>query len=299
MSFMRSIQLYGSILKVSLWNLRKRPFLFKPFFYLALVEFFGLICIYFAPQWPLRILMEKPLKAFFGERALHFPFNLLVLPVVFRKWQAFASVFFGSLFTGVAISMLNQKEKKMSHRFMLNLKIAFHRYFSLLAYGAVIFLLIFLFERYTGEFVRDMLAQHKGYFLKMGQIKWGVVLISLNVLFNIMIEVFLLYVPVLIIVANWGFWKSVKNSIEISKKYPLTSFLLVAIPLVVYLPVAVAKLYTLQLMHSLFPEISIVILLIGIGWMFLLNTFIAVSSTLLYLSIGAHHPSYSRDEKYG
>lgn len=279
------MKIYGSIVKATFQNLRKKPSLFKPFLYLSLIELLGLMVIYWAPQPPVSLVLGQPIRAFYGEAALHYPSHLLVLPQIFRIWQIIAGVVFGSLLTGIAISMYNQEAKGMSMRFGKNFKITFNRYLPLLAYTLVTFIIIYLVEHFSGNFIKGRLEAGSGYFLKMGQIKWSVVLAFFNLCFSIAIETLFMYVPVLIIIENIGFWRAAGISIKTVCHYFATSILLVLVPVLFYMAAVISKVFIPRLMDKVFPEMSLVILGAGILIALLVNTIIAVSATILYLSV--------------
>lgn len=279
------MQIYGSVIKATFQNLRKNPSLFKPFLYLAIIEMAGLALIFYAPQWPVNLVLGQPIKAFYGEAALHYPTHLLYLSAAFRIWQIFAGVLFGSVLTGIAISMYNQEAKGMSLRFGKNFKIAFNRYLPLLGYTLVTFIIIYLVEHFSGLFIKDRLTAGQGYFLKMGQIKWGVGLAVFNILFSIAVETLFIYAPVAIIIENKGFWKAAGISFKTVFNYFVTSVLLVLVPVIFYMVTVVLKVFIPKLMDMYFPEISLVIILLGVMLGFLVNTIIAISATILYLSV--------------
>lgn len=285
MPIIKSMKIYSSVVKATFQNLRKNPSLFKPFLYLSLIELLGLALIYYAPQPPVSLVLAQPIRAFYGEPALHYPGHLLVLPQIFRIWQIIAGVIFGSLLTGITISMYNQEAKGMSLRFGKNFKIAFNRYFPLLAYTLVTFIVIYLIEHFSGKLVASRLVAGQGYFLKMGQIKWSVVLAVFNLLFSVGIETLLMYVPVLIITENTGFWRSAAASIKTVFRYFVTSVLLVLVPVIFYMAAVISRVFIPKLMNQLFPEMSLVIIVVGILVAFVVNTIIAISATILYLNV--------------
>ncbi len=285
MPIIKSMKIYSSVVKATFQNLRKKPSLFKPFLYLSLIELLGMAVIYFAPQWPVSLVLAQPIRAFYGEAALHYPGHLLALPQIFRIWQIISGVIFGALLTGIAISMYNQEAKGMSLRFGKNFKIAFNRYLPLLAYTLVTFIVIYLVEHFSGRIIASRLVDGKGYFLKMGQIKWSVGLAVFNLMFSVGIETLLMYTPVVIILENAGFWRAAGKSIKTVFHYFITSVLLVLVPVIFYMAAVISRVFIPKLMDKLFPEMSMVILAVGILVAFLVNTIIAISATILYLNV--------------
>lgn len=285
MAIVKSLRIYRSVMGMTFKNLFKFPSLFKAFLCLALLETLGLVIVYYSPQWPVNQVLAQPIRAFFGEPALHYPYNLMALPRIFRVWQIFVDIFFGSILTGIVVSMYNQHSKKMSLRFGKNFKIAFNRYLPLLAYSMIVFIVIYLVEHFSGIFIRDRLIAGKGYFLKLGQIKWGIIIAVFNLLFSMAIEILWIYVPIAIIIDNKGLWRAAATSLKLVFHYFITTVLLVLIPVTVYLSVVIFRVFDSKLMDLYFPEISVLLILLSIISAFIVNTVITIAGTVMYQSV--------------
>lgn len=285
MTFVKNMQIYSTVIKATFQSWRKYPALFKPFLCLLLLEILGLVLIYYSPQQPVHLVLGQPIRAFYGEAALHYPYNLVMLPRIFSRFRLFGIVFFDCLFTGIAISMYNQQSKKMSMRFGKNFKIAFNRYWSLLSYSLVVTLPLYLAGYIPKILVEGKLIDGEGYFLGMGQFRWSVVLLFFNLVIQVVWQTLLIYTPITIIIENKGFWAAVKESLKIVRNYALVSFLLVALVLTPFSVVSeVLKIFNLRLMDMYTPEIALVIVLLFIIMKFFMNAMITISSTILFLS---------------
>ncbi len=285
MPILKSLDIYGSVMGLTFKNLRKFPGLLLPLFYLALIELVGLAIIYYSVQWPLNLVLAQPIKAFYGEISLHYPFNLVALLQIFNKWESFTEVVFGSLLAGMTISMYNQMTRNMTIRFGKNFNIVFNRYLRLLGYSLLIFVLVYGFSSSTEYFRTEILKKNNGYFWHMGVLKWSLVVAVLNYIFYIAVQTVFLYLPMGIIVENTGLWRSARESIKIMKKYFLVSVLLVAIPFLLYLANVVLDAFSGKLMTSITPEISIALAVLTIIIVFIINVIINISATILYLNV--------------
>ena len=196
MPILKSLDIYGSVMGLTFRNLRKSPGLMLPLLYLALIELFGIAIIYYSVQWPLNLVLAQPIRAFYHEISLHYPFNLVVLLQIFNKWESFTEVVFGSLLAGMTISMYNQLTKNMTIRFGKNFNIVFNRYLRLLGYGLLLFMIIYGFSSFTEYLRNEILKNNNGFFWNMGVIKWSLIVAVLNFIFYLVIQTLFLYVPI-------------------------------------------------------------------------------------------------------
>ena len=285
MPILKSLNIYGSVMGLTFRNLRKSPGLMLPLFYLALIELVGIAIIYYSVQWPLNLVLAQPIKAFYGEISLHYPFNLVALLKIFNKYESFTEIIFGSLLAGMTISMYNQMTKNMTIRFGKNFNIAFNRYLRLLGYSLFLFIIIYGFSSAT-EYLRNMvLKNNDGYFLGMGAIKWSLIVAVVNFIFYLVIQILFLYVPIGIIVENFGLWRAAKESIKVMRKYFLVSGLIVALPFLLYLANAFLGAFSGKLMDAIAPEVAIALTVLTVIVVFIINIMINISATILYLNV--------------
>ena len=77
--------------------------LYLPFLVFFLFDIVSLIVLYFSPRLPLRVIFGPPIKTFWGERFLHYPFFFMLLPKLLSNVRMVISVFIGSLTAGLAV----------------------------------------------------------------------------------------------------------------------------------------------------------------------------------------------------
>lgn len=285
MQLIKSLEVYKSVTGLVFKQLWKKPKLLTPFFYLAVANFAGLAIIYYSPQWPFNLALAAPIKVFYSEAALHYPYNLKYLPEIFRVWRMFAEMVFASILTGITISMYNQYSKKMSLRFGKNFKIAFNRYLSLVLFTFLIVTPPYILNRFLAYIIAGRLHENSGFFLHMGWIKWMITLGGINFLANLILMTLFVYVPVAIIVENMNFRQSCRESAKKAGKYLVVTLLIVLVPTIISVLMEVLTMAIPTLMDKFTPEISLAIVSLGILIAFVVNVLIAVASTIFYLNI--------------
>src|SRR4030042_4575140 len=71
-----------------------------PFVSFFAFELLSLIILYYSPRQPFRVIFGPPIKTFWGERFLHYPFFFMLLPKLLSTARMVLSVFIGSLTAG-------------------------------------------------------------------------------------------------------------------------------------------------------------------------------------------------------
>lgn len=284
MPFIKSLKIYRSVTGLAFSQMWKQPRLLTPFFYLALLNFAGLAIIYYSPQWPFSLALAKPIRAFYSESALHYPYNLAYLPEIFRGWRMFAEILFASILTGTTISMYNQFSKNMSLRFGKNFRIAFNRYLALVLFTLLVVIPPYLLNRFLVYFVAERMRENSGFFLHMGRLKWMITLGGTNLLANLSLMTLFVYVPVAIIVENMGFRQACRESIKKTGRYLLVTLLITMVPTIIAVLMESLTMIIPKLMDTFMPEISLMIVGLGIVVAFAVNLVIAISSAILYLN---------------
>src|SRR3989338_6200960 len=103
-----------------------------PFIIVGLIDVFLLFIIYLAPHPPLSALLGTPIKVFWGERFLHYPFNLLLIPRLFDITHIVSTALSGVLMTGVAVRMLKEVQGGIKPNFSISLNKSWRIYLRLL-----------------------------------------------------------------------------------------------------------------------------------------------------------------------
>jgi len=82
--------------------------LWVPFVIVALIEALGIGLIWLAPHQPFSTLLAPPVRYFFGDRVLHYPYHLWFLFFAMKHTHLIASVLMGAFMTGIACAMVAQ-----------------------------------------------------------------------------------------------------------------------------------------------------------------------------------------------
>src|SRR5512137_299041 len=80
--------------------LTRQQKLWVPFIIFVFTELVLLMLLYVAPRQPFNAVLAPPIRAFWGERFLHYPANFLLLPKLESLLRNYLTVFLGSFLTG-------------------------------------------------------------------------------------------------------------------------------------------------------------------------------------------------------
>jgi hypothetical protein len=253
---------------------RNKPSLYLPFIIFAVLEFLSLMALFLAPRAPFREVLGPPIKAFWGERFLHYPLNFLLLPKLASHARTFLSVFAGSLLTGIAVAKLYKKP----------LRVAFKRYLSLFLVVLIVTLLFYFLVKIATSGISSYFTSGHQRLLFIGQKLWmGPILIAINLMLAVFVQSLFVYVIPLLILKEDGFIPTVIKSAVFLRGYFLKTVFLVALPMLAYIPIIVLNYNTGFLIDKFFPEC---ILLIAVGSIvitsLIIDPLVTVSTALLY-----------------
>ncbi|MDD4899216.1 MAG: hypothetical protein PHG68_01285 [Candidatus Omnitrophica bacterium] len=270
------ISLIKQIFSDSFRSLLENPRIFQPFLFFALAEFAALILLYNIPREPLIKFLGPPIRTFWGEIFLHYPSNFLLLPKLSALSRMFLAIFFGSFTTGAAVAIII----KAKHAYKLALRKYASLFVIVLIYTAIYY---FLQKAVFIGLAKYFIAGHsKLLFLKSG-IWLGPVLFVINFLMAIVVQAFFVYAIPALIIDEKKFFPAIMSSFRFCKKYFLVSFGLVGLPLILYVPIAVFNYNASVLMTKLFPEVILLIAVMGIVIASLIiDLWVTLCATLLF-----------------
>ncbi|UCC95998.1 MAG: hypothetical protein JSW40_04410, partial [Candidatus Omnitrophota bacterium] len=158
------MKLAVNIWKETLRVLKRHPKILIPFLVVGTAHFLLIYLIYSAPQRPLSSVFAPPIRAFFGEKFLHYPFNFFVFPQLFNYGEIILSALVGIFMTALAIGMIADVIQKQETSLLVNSLKSIRRYCALFG----VWILMFLFVRLTmsifhrivpaGEGLRTLIA---------------------------------------------------------------------------------------------------------------------------------------------
>lgn len=260
------------IWKLTFGALAKYPIILLPFIIVGLFDAFSLLLLYLAPQAPISFVFAPPIRAFWGERFLHYPLNFVLMPRLFGFAHIINTAIIGVLMTGLAIGMLSEAKGGNKPRALPNLILAFKKYFIIFA----IWLLMYI--------LATLVYKIPPLFLKFSSKAVFQIVFYLCFLIVVLIEVIFIYAIPATIIERRGLISAIKRGMLLSKSYFLTTIILVAIPSLLYIPIVFLKAKSVALMVRLFPEIVLIILGIGIVVTVLIDCIVTCSIATLFIN---------------
>lgn len=249
--------------------LRIYPKIIIPFIISGICSGLALYLLFLAPQRPVAYVLAPPVRAFFGEKFLHYPFSLHLLPKLFWYAQVFLSGSIGVLMTGAAIGMLRDIYNGKVPGIFSNLIVSLKRYFALLGIWLIIFVVSFSF----GKAVKVISPDNNitGLFF------------YLTYLVTILTQIIFVYAMPAVIIEKRNIFSSIKKNFSFLRRCFFSTFLLVITPGFLYLPVMIAKQNFPRLIKQLCPEVIVVVLGAGIFVSVIMDIFITISPTIVFL----------------
>jgi len=266
------IKLYQESLQI----LKKSPKLFIPFILSAVLNLLALYFLYLAPIKPVSFLLAPPIRAFFGEKFLHYPFCIFLLPKIFYYAQVVISASIGLIISALAIGLIKDIYLKNKLNVKVNLVTSFKKYFVLLGIWVIMFLASF----YSAKLIA-LLFKNSNLRLLMSILAY---LVAIGT------QVFFIYAIPIAVIKNKGLIAALKESFLLLKKLFLITIILVILPALTYLLVVVFNNYLPQLITKLFPEVVIISLLLGIVITFIMDVLLTLAPTLVVLKEGKDIP---------
>jgi len=224
----------------------KYPRLFIPFIVTATVNYAMLYLVYLMPQRPVAYVLAPPVRVFFGEKFLHYPFNLFIMPRLFYYGGILISATIGVLMIAVAIGMLKNIYLNNKSAASASLAFSFKRYFALLGIWLITFLLSFAFVKVVKHF------HYSGIILNL--------LPYLAYIGVVIIQLFFIYAVPALIIERRNILVSLLRGFIFVKKHFISSVLLLFLPALLYLPIVMLKQHIPGLIRHFYPEIIIVVL---------------------------------------
>jgi len=242
----------------------KRPILILPFVIIAFMEVLALELLYFSPQTPLVFLAGPVIRKFFGEAALHYPANLIVIPKVFYYVQIMIYVLFGVLLSAVTVNMIKNMRAELPLKLKALVKNALGRYWAFAAYGFLTAALMTLLKGGTTfVFLKAIKAGSTylpGVILRAAPFEASLVLFVANIIMS----AFLVCTVPIIVIKKTSFLRALGESISIGWRNFRIVFLTILVPYILFLPVMLLKSFPGTLFRKTFPEVIPIITLSGI-----------------------------------
>jgi len=266
-------------------SLKTQPKLVIPFACFAFVELIFLLLIYVAPRQPFNIVLAPPIRAFWGERFLHYPVNFLLLPKLASHSRNFLSCIIGSLLTGFAVAMVADTYNSKTVHLFSALKNAFRKYLSLFTVVLIINLLFLgLVKVMEMGLIRYFTSGHATLLFLKPVIWLGPILIALNLLLVVLVQGVFVYAIPLLMIENLKLFKAIGRSALLFVKLFLPTLALVGLPVLIYIPIIILQFNAPFLIDRLFPESVLYVCIAAVVINSLvIDLLVTLSTTILFL----------------
>jgi hypothetical protein len=272
------------LLKTTIQNIQQNPIILYPTVVLALAQFLVLEILYFAPRYPLSKFFGPLISHVWSEDFLHYPMDLILLPKLFYYAQILVYIFGGTFLlamTAYVVATLNN-----NHR--ANLKTAFREssrlYVHILCSSVISLILFQIFSTAYSMFVSAALKV-KTSNLAVAAIQKIFLLATpyIQFLIGILVTTLFIYVLPIIIIEKKKILTAIMMNLNVLFKSFRTSFLVVLIPTLFYLPVLVARNNIESLANATLPEIQIFVIVLGVVVTMAIDLVVLTTVTTHYL----------------
>ncbi|MBD3245996.1 MAG: hypothetical protein GF333_03200 [Candidatus Omnitrophica bacterium] len=250
------------------WQLLQRHLkVIVPFGVTALAGVLALWILYLAPQKPVSYLLAPPIRKFLGEKFLHYPYHLFILPKLFYYAERVIIAVVGVLMTGTAIGMIKETFEGKRPRIMRNFTYALRRFFALFVILAVMMGAAIL----TSEAVKAVFAQR------------NFATALLMYLAALIPQALFIYALPAIILGRQNVIRAFHEGIKLFGRRSLTTILFIVVPALVYVPVLALNQIGRNLIVNIAPEVILVMIGLGIIASLIIEIWTILAPTVLYL----------------
>lgn len=270
--------LSGSVWSITFRMIAKYPRVLLPFFIKAVFEALALAVFFYSPRSPFSIVFAQPIKSFFGASFLHYPYNFSLLPTLFYYGQIFVMLTFGVIMYGMAMGMVSQAHSEGGEvKILGNFNRAARRYFALIGIWLITFILSVIVSRVPPIIIKNLMQPSPSAILLLQIITYvGIVLVFA-------IEAFFIYAYPAIIIERKGFFGAIGRSFGVMRHVFLPTIILVFVPRFIEFLYMFVKQRQQGLMNLTVPEITLVILGVGIFLTFVADALVFLSTANLFI----------------
>lgn len=216
--------------------------LWLPFLITALFEALLVVSIWLAPHPPFAKFLAPPIRYFFGDRVLHYPWHLWFMYHAMRYTHLVAATLAGAFFTGIACAMVQQAHQNAP----ISLREALVG--KKVSYGRAVVLWLIAWGVANG--VMKTLAMS----LKEPQLLlWG------NVAALLVLQALFVYTIPASVFDKLPWWKALFRGLRETVRHPFSTLIVIAIPSAVAIAFSTTMPSgrVLQWMMRLTPELAI------------------------------------------
>lgn len=276
----------GLNLSKSVWSMTfrmivKYPRVLIPFLSIALFETLILTVLFYYPRPPFSAIFAQPIKAFFGVRYLHYPYNLLLLPKLFYYGQVITMLTLGVIMVGMAIGMIGQVHTEGNKpRILGNINRSLRRFFALSGIWFITFIASLAILKMPLFLITKLSLPPLAAKLLLFVFFYG------GFLAVFLIEAVFIYAYPAIIIERRGLINGVMRSFSMAKDVFVATVILVLVPRILDIAGMFLKYKMINVSNSnfpVFPEISVVVITVIIWMTFIADSLVFLSTANLFM----------------
>jgi hypothetical protein len=225
-------------------------------------------------------------KAFLGERFLHYPDNFLVLSNIHSISRFVLVIFAGSVLSGMAVAMVHNIDGNHGAKLLDAWRSARKRYFRLFMAVAACLVSFYAIVKIPGFFIKHyFITGHKDLLFLSSKFWLGPFIVGVNFLISMFVQAAFFFVIPGIMIDDRKLIPAFLNSFRLYIKTFRLTTMTVFLSVLLYLPI-IALQYNTVLLISVYPES-----VLWVNWAGILinsmaiDVIITVSSAILYLKL--------------
>lgn len=249
---------------------------YYPFLFYASFQLSAVMAITYFAYPPFSAILIPLFRRLFGEQAIHYPNNFIILNPLFEWFNIVLSGFLGVLMIGSGTLLFLSHYQNKPLRFMNSLKRTRSKYLKL--FIVWFFETLILLGVLLGiPLVLTAMAEDHPTIAKVGS--WIIPFLA------IFVGAMFAYTTAGIMIGKDGIFQSIKRSFLIFLGHPLVSYAIIGIPAIILLPLELLKSKSALLVTKFFPEVVLALVIIGIFLSVFANCWMVGTVTKYYLSL--------------
>lgn len=246
--------------------------IFLLFFGYAVLQTCFLFILIFYAHPPFSKLLIPVIEKSFGEVALHYPNNYVVLPILFTWTNILLSGLVGIVVVGTGTQLFSMEFTNKPVSISSGFRSTFPRYSFLFVVWLVETFFVMLILVWGGNLLQTFLSGHS-----------RVLTQTVTTLAAILLDAMFAYTTALIVLDKRGIFSSVGISFSLFLKFPLISFLFIAVPNLIKMPLELLFNETQFLIVKFNPEVVGIIIGLSIFVSIFANYFLVGTVTRFFL----------------
>jgi hypothetical protein len=262
------------------------PKVLLPYIYLAIIEIFVLWILSCSPHFPLNVVFGPPIKNIWGAIYLHYPFFYELLPRMFYFAKIMADIFLGSITAGMAVLLVYTLKKKQPVDFKDIFKTVMKRYVTLFILAVILFGATYFLMRQPPVLLLKFFHGHKKLLFLGPKFWFPIFLPAFNFFLAVVFQALFVYSFPYAVLKGKKFLAALFLGARLFFKTFLKTFIVVLVPMILYIPTTMVRNNQGILADKFNPEIIVVILFAGIfvGTV-IVDALVTIATTTIFIEV--------------